>query len=1297
MPRTRSRSSETTTPSQPPPPISICCPVANCDALLPLKKASLIQDHLLRHHTPAERSRVPKSFYTRASVHKCHLCKPPTISLFTTQTRLQSHIRAKHKSATRSVVNSDLLLTHFPADTLNHHSAPLNWKRSLIYFHKLDVVPFTFRKSIYMNLDRKTKYEMQNLAYKIYFVTQTAILPHINARNLHHPTYETHSSPLWKITLLLEGILLAPPGLGEPRNYQKLIKQRVTQFRLGNLDHMHRLAMQYKATPSYTTPSDKRRSQQIITAANADNWRKASNLLRDPLPSVPYSASNVPKILDLHPPPCSYTPSHPPQRPTSMFHASTFHDSDDLIRTRLGNQDLLLQTLRKLARDTASGPLADSTDFVRDVFLKRSFTPDRKDAQFANIDTLQSLLHCIYTGNVPKDIQPIIAFNESVAFYKDATDTTAIRPIGIGTAWRRIASAHAIMVSKDRIATFLAPSQLAIGLNAGMDIITTTMQVHADRYLSHTATPTNKPSRAILLLDMVNMFNSVSMVRAREIILQKFPHLLPLFDILYFHESKCWYRNEKGERNSFARMEGSSQGCPFAALLACLVLHDVLAPIHIQLQQRAKNRKQSQGPDDDGQGSLAIIMSYIDDCTLSIPYQDLKWFMDEFNRRGSPVGCILKPKKCKMLTSICNSSPLQYLEDDIQRDVNYVLETFCDGKEKGEVLDGIRVLGVPIGNKRFVGTYQNKTIQKLRSAISSIHKLLHNDPHIATSLYKYSLQHYTSHLLANDILHHDNITSQYKTYQTQFTSTINAITQTFLAHMVSDPDAESPSLPMHAWCIASTPTGMGGLGFNDSHTRTLKAHTVPFARVIRAAIHGMLPQRIQTPSIEESPAEAIHLPNSIKATFRSWKTSNLRIFQKYRDLTHQYTQNVSIPAPKQTNNTLIDFTLHTPLHLTTKTIQREILNHRMKSIWPNLDDSIKKHLPSTMSTLTSTPLMNVSRTDPTNRLSYDEFKIYCQRKMRLPLWPSTPTCICGQMVDPYGDHFFTCQKTSKKDLHDRIRNSLYAICKHTFPIISSSTHEDTLLEEPFLFDLAPQMRPGDVVVRHPIATNVEPHRATLIDVTIIPPYEEHKTSLSFQNIISTMSQHHKKHEYKKFKLKDNKSTSVTADQLAQESVRKQYRHLPFTIDHHGMIGPIATEFLFKLKNPMFHTTDTSHSNAQTSIPIQRLISTSLHPKRHKHILEKADSNWKSEYGNKWYTNTHHAQTPSQWAKQVLGNTFSIHSSKHILRAIHKSYMQNTFTSPSSRKQEKNISYCGINLQTPTQYAVRTLQFNQATA
>lgn len=169
-------------------------------------------------------------------------------------------------------------------------------------------------------------------------------------------------------------------------------------------------------------------------------------------------------------------------------------------------------------------------------------------------------------------------------------------------------------------------------------------------------------------------------------------------------------------------------------------------------------------------------------------------------------------------------SPLPFLDENIEFDIDCVLDKYCGGRDKGEILHGIRILGVPIGNTEFVGTYQQKTLQKLRSAIAAIHNLLSDEPHITTSLYKYSLQHYTSHLLSNNILHHKNITSQYKLYQTQFTSTVNSISQTFLAQMVSNPDANNPSLPMHAWCVVSTPTIMDGMGFHDSHSR-LKSFT----------------------------------------------------------------------------------------------------------------------------------------------------------------------------------------------------------------------------------------------------------------------------------------------------------------------------------------------------------------------------------------------------------------------------------------------------------------------------------------
>ena len=240
-------------------------------------------------------------------------------------------------------------------------------------------------------------------------------------------------------------------------------------------------------------------------------------------------------------------------------------------------------------------------------------------------------------------------------------DPDAIRPIGIGIAWRRIAASHAMMVTKDHIAAYLAPSQFAIGYNAGIEIITQTMQLQSDRYLPQHPTSTTPPPRAILMLDLVNMFNSISMVHSREIIHKRFPYLLPLFDTLYYYPTKCWYRTGTGHREFFLRLEGSSQDCPFAAMLACLVMHDVLTPIIEKRKQRAQTRRNHASLDDDGLGSMAITMTYIDDCTVSINYEDLSFFMDEFNKAGKQMGCTLKPQKCKVLTSVSGVSPMSIL------------------------------------------------------------------------------------------------------------------------------------------------------------------------------------------------------------------------------------------------------------------------------------------------------------------------------------------------------------------------------------------------------------------------------------------------------------------------------------------------------------------------------------------------------------------------------------------------------------------------------------------------------------
>ena len=392
------------------------------------------------------------------------------------------------------------------------------------------------------------------------------------------------------------------------------------------------------------------------------------------------------------------------------------------------------------------------------------------------------------------------------------------------------------------------------------------------------------------------------------------------------------------------------------------------------------------------------------------------------------------------MTSTNGTSPINQLHQQYQHDLNYALNTYCGGQKAGEITTGTRILGTPIGNSEYVQHYQNKKIQKLRQAINSIHNLV-PDPHIAITLFKFSLQHYVTHLLPTDILHNQNTSNEYKQYSTQFTKTINEITKHFIHTIITNTNNDqSTPLPHHAWHLSTTPSGLGGLGFHDIEARAIRTFITPIANSIRSTKYGLIPQKI---NVKETLLQDINikLPQHITSTFKGWKQSSLNVFQKYRELTTQYIEGTTTPESRgQQLFTLQTYTLQASLHQTTKQIQKEISIHRLKKIWTNLPIDIKKQFPSTLSTLTSIPLGQSTRIDPTNRFSNDEFKIYIQRKLRLPLDPAPPpTCTCGRKIDKYGDHFFTCKEHNKIALHHRMRDSIYTVLTYARNRLSTNT------------------------------------------------------------------------------------------------------------------------------------------------------------------------------------------------------------------------------------------------------------------
>jgi hypothetical protein len=105
-------------------------------------------------------------------------------------------------------------------------------------------------------------------------------------------------------------------------------------------------------------------------------------------------------------------------------------------------------------------------------------------------------------------------------------------------------------------ADYLLPYNYAIGVNGGIDLIIKTIQLATDKYIIDLENNAKLPTRALVSLDIKNMFNAVSRERLREIISEKFPTLEAYADLIYDGAGETFVRLENGEWTVIPVTEG---------------------------------------------------------------------------------------------------------------------------------------------------------------------------------------------------------------------------------------------------------------------------------------------------------------------------------------------------------------------------------------------------------------------------------------------------------------------------------------------------------------------------------------------------------------------------------------------------------------------------------------------------------------------------------------------------------------------------------------------------------------------
>jgi hypothetical protein len=236
-------------------------------------------------------------------------------------------------------------------------------------------------------------------------------------------------------------------------------------------------------------------------------------------------------------------------------------------------QNIIIKTLRRLKRGTASGPFATSIDVFKDYTL---FSTTREtQTTHPYLDAFCNLITLIAHNNIPPTVKPYLAAQYVVALHKDPQNLDKLRPIGIGTALRRITAAALMTQLGTTIAETLLPhGQLGIAISGGLDFICHSTQAQIEMFMP---TP-HQSSRALVCLDIENMFNAISRQACRHQLTTtpQLQTLLPFFDLLYSNPNTCWHKSPSTHYDNFPQWEGFAQGCPLSGAFADIVLATVL-------------------------------------------------------------------------------------------------------------------------------------------------------------------------------------------------------------------------------------------------------------------------------------------------------------------------------------------------------------------------------------------------------------------------------------------------------------------------------------------------------------------------------------------------------------------------------------------------------------------------------------------------------------------------------------------------------------------------------------------------
>ncbi|GJV86422.1 putative reverse transcriptase domain-containing protein [Tanacetum coccineum] len=224
---------------------------------------------------------------------------------------------------------------------------------------------------------------------------------------------------------------------------------------------------------------------------------------------------------------------------------------------------------------------------------------------------------------------PILAeFVASAPFTPLLKPDNGIRPIEVGTIWRRLVSMVAMKGVGKEMSKYLGDFQFGVGVSGGAEAV-----LHsANRVLSEYH---NDGSLAMLTVDFSNAFNLVDRSALLHEVRVRCPSISLWVDFLYGQATRLYI----GDTHIWSAT-GVQQGDPLGPLLFALVLH----PLIHKIRDSCK---------------LLLHAWYLDDGTVIGDSEEVSRVLDIIKVSGPGLGLELNIKKTEIFWPSCNGTKLR--------------------------------------------------------------------------------------------------------------------------------------------------------------------------------------------------------------------------------------------------------------------------------------------------------------------------------------------------------------------------------------------------------------------------------------------------------------------------------------------------------------------------------------------------------------------------------------------------------------------------------------------------------------